>query len=130
MDFGGFCSSIAAIDKMPILLLIAVILIVWMLYKAHRGPNSFDIKDLISDTITGKVSLLKFAQAGSFFVTSWMIVYLTLHDKLTEPELLIYAGAWTGVSIASQGISAFGRNGSSVTTVDTEVKSEDNKTNS
>lgn len=126
MDVTAFCGTIASMDKMPILLLVALLLGAWMIYKAHKAPNTFDIKDLITDPSTEKVSLNKFGQFIALFVTSWIMIDLTIHDKLSESFLMIYATAWTGISAISKGIDAFGNK----TVVDTTAKPEDNKINS
>ena len=122
MDISAFCGAISTIDKMPILLFLALIAGAWMLYKAHKAPNTFDIKNLITDPTTEKVSLNKFGQFIALFVTSWIMIDLTIHDKLSESFLMIYATAWTGISAISKGIDAFGNK----TIVDTTAKAEDN----
>lgn len=68
----------------------------WILYKAHTNPNDFDLKDMIRNTRTHKADLFKFAQLISLFTSTWIVVYLTSHDKLTEFAFGLYMAAWAG----------------------------------
>lgn len=73
--------------------IIAVLGIVWSIYRLHLNPSvNFNMLDLLLEN--GKVSKVSCLVMGSFFVTSWIIVDLQAHGKMTEGFLSIYAGAW------------------------------------
>jgi len=67
-------------------------------YQADKDYPDFDLTDLIVEN--GKVSNIACAMLGSFLLTSWVIVYLTLNNRVTENYLTIYVGAWVAPIIA------------------------------
>lgn len=76
-----------------IVALLALLAILISLRKMHNDPTStFDLRDLLMEN--GRVSKAAAVMMGSFVVTTWIIVYLTLSGKLTEGFLVIYVGAW------------------------------------
>lgn len=87
-------------DVVAILLIAAVLVVAFSLYRLHRDKQStFDLSDLI--THNDKVDNAKFCQIGAFFVSSWVIYYMTLKGQLTEWALGLYMGAWVGARVAS-----------------------------
>lgn len=74
-------------------LLIVALVIAWSLYRAHRvQDNTFNLLDLIMEN--GRVSKLACVFLGSFGVTSWLMVRLTLDGKMTEGYLTAYGALW------------------------------------
>ena len=74
-------------------LLIVALVIAWSLYRAHLMPgNAFSLLDLVMEN--GRVSKLACVFLGSFAVTSWLMVRLTLDGKMTEGYLAAYGALW------------------------------------
>ena len=69
------------------------------LWMAHRGPRQFDLTELI--THDGHLDNAKFCQIGAFFVSSYVIYFMTLKGQLTEWAFGLYMGAWVGARVAS-----------------------------
>jgi hypothetical protein len=79
--------------------IIAVLGIIWSIYRLHLNPNvNFNLLDLLIEN--DKVSKVSCLVMGSFFVTSWIMVDLQAHGKMTEGFLGLYAGAWVAPLIA------------------------------
>lgn len=75
-------------------LLIVALVVAWSFYRAHRDARmtSFNLFDLIMEN--GRVSKLACVFLGSFGVTSWLMVRLTLDGKMTEGYLTAYGALW------------------------------------
>jgi hypothetical protein len=77
------------IEWMHVILLTAFVLVIWVLWKVQRGFNSVDLRDLILGE-DGKASWSKMSAMGGWCVGTWIVVYLTMHDKMTLPFYLVY----------------------------------------
>jgi hypothetical protein len=74
-------------------LLIIALCIAWSFYRAHRSPEfSFNVFDLLMDG--GRVSRLACVFLGSFLVSSWIMVRMTLDGKMTELIFAAYGAMW------------------------------------
>lgn len=74
-------------------LLIVALCIAWSFYRAHRNAAfTFNLFDLIMDN--GRVSRLACVFLGSFMVTSWIMVRLTLDGKMTEGYMAAFGALW------------------------------------
>lgn len=74
-------------------LLIVALAVAWSLYRAHRIiGNSFNLMDLLMEN--GRVSRLACVFLGSFGVTSWIMIRLTLDGKMTEGYLTAFGALW------------------------------------
>lgn len=81
------------IDGTIIALCLAALVVGLTLMRAHRNPHvKFDLLDLLMEG--GKVSKIAVAFMLVLGVSTWVIVHLTIHDKMTEGYLTIYTGAW------------------------------------
>lgn len=73
-----------------------ILFIVWCFIAARninaRTDNTFEILDLFMEN--GRISKAAVVMMGAFVLTTWMMVTLTLKDKLTEGYLGIYVAAW------------------------------------
>lgn len=74
-------------------LLIVVLLIAWSFYRAHRRTDFvFNVFDLVMEN--GKVSKMACVFLGSFAVSSWMMIRVTLDGKMTEMLFAAYGAIW------------------------------------
>ena len=65
--------------------------------NVHSKVNWDDL--LLGDD--GRMSKAAFVMLGAFAVTTWMMVLLTVRDKMTEGYLAIYVGAWITPTVTS-----------------------------
>lgn len=80
-------------DVMLAVLGIAALLVVISFWRAHRDALAqFNAFDLIMEN--GRVSKIALAFMVAFGVTTWIVVYLTVRDKMTEGLFLAYGGMW------------------------------------
>jgi hypothetical protein len=76
-----------------------VLLVCWGLYRRNRSPVSrFAIDDLMLGD-DGKASKSAAVMFGSFFLTSWAIVYLTITGRITEGYFCAYLAAWVAPTV-------------------------------
>lgn len=74
------------------------ILISWHLNK----NNSIDLKTILVKD--GELSLSKLGQLIALLVSTWIIVYQTRHELLTDWLFTGYMVAWSGANLASKWI--------------------------
>lgn len=80
-------------DIMLAVLAVAVLLAMLSFWRAHRNALlQFNAFDLLMEN--GKVSKIAVAFMLVLLVTTWVIVLLTVRDKLTEGYFLAYGGMW------------------------------------
>lgn len=86
---------------MPLILALIVLGIGWGLLRRWRnGASRINLDDLLLDDVTGKTSPSRAVLIGSFALTTWTIVYLTLSGKLTEGFFGLYVGGWVAPAVA------------------------------
>lgn len=84
---------------MTISLLLILLFIVRVMFRRDKDPESkINLDDLLIGD-DGKVSKAAVVLLGAFLMTTWVIIHLTLMDKLTEGYLTIYAGAWIAPTV-------------------------------
>lgn len=99
-------------------ILILALVISWTFLRAHRNLNNqFNLFDLLMEN--GRLSRLACVFMGSFVMTTWLIVRLTLEGKLTEGFFSIYGGFWI-VPIVAKMFSLNQPSESSTSTTHTE----------
>lgn len=84
---------------MGVLLACAALLVLLTFWRAHRDSlTQFNAFDLIMES--GRVSRIALCFMVAFAVTTWVIVYLALRDKLTEGYLTSYGVMWVAPLVA------------------------------
>ncbi len=87
------------INPMHIILALAIIAITFTLWQAHRRPDiQFNALDLLMEN--GRVSRISVAFMLVLVVTTWVIVDLQIHAKLTEGFFTAYGLMWVGPLVA------------------------------
>lgn len=80
-------------------LLIIALLIAWSFYRSHMDKaNTFDLFDLLMEN--GRLSKVSCLVMGAFTVHTWIMVRLTLDQKMTEGYLTIYGATWVAPLLA------------------------------
>jgi hypothetical protein len=82
------------------ILAIALLLVMWALERRDRNTASKILLDDLLIGEDGKMSKAAAVMFGSFALTTWTIVYLTINDKLTETYFGAYLAAWVAPSVA------------------------------
>lgn len=86
---------------MILVLALAVLTIMWVLERRNKSVASrISLDDLLIGD-DGKMSKPAAVMFGSFALTTWVIVYLTINDKLTEVIFTAYVAAWVIPSVAN-----------------------------
>lgn len=103
----GLWRSLDRADFLSILFCLLIAAAVIYLFKLDRDPsNPFKLVQLIS-TEAGKADKYSIAYIGAFMVSTWMMWYLTVHDRLSEWAFggyitaFVVGGVWKS-SIASK----------------------------
>ena len=85
-------------ERVMALLLAGFIVVIGVsLYRVNTTPGPPELLDLV--TATDKCGQIRFDarkcfECGAFFVSTWIVVYLTLTGKLTEWAYGGYMAAW------------------------------------
>lgn len=92
-------------DNMALILAGILISLIFAAWRLQRNPeNDFNILDLLMEN--GHVSKAAVVMMGSFSLTSWMMIQLTLAGKMTEGYFGLYSAAWIApvvVKLITQG---------------------------
>lgn len=73
-------------------LAVAALLVILSFYRLNRDCEQFNLLDLLLEN--GRVSRIAFAFMLTLFVTSWIIIKLTIDGKMSEGYLVSYGGLW------------------------------------
>jgi len=85
---------------MTVALLSILLFIVRVMFKRDKDPDSkVNLDDLLIGE-DGKVSKAAVVMLGAFLMTTWVIIHLTLMDKLTEGFFGAYMLAWVTPTVA------------------------------
>lgn len=76
-----------------VLAVIGLLLLRGILKRDRNMTSRINIEDLLIGP-DGKVSKSAAIMIGSFIITSWMMVYMTMGDKMTEGYFTAYLAAW------------------------------------
>lgn len=89
------------VDPLSALLFIGAFWMLWILWRIQRSPkyHQVDLVDLIIGP-DGKASWSKMAGIGGYMIGSWIVVYQTLHDKLSDFLFLSYFAVCIGSPVA------------------------------
>lgn len=81
------------LDWMQLILVTATMVIIYSFWRAHhRKGFDFNAFDLLMEN--GRVSKLAFAFMVALLLTTWVIINLCVHDKLTEGYFTTYGTMW------------------------------------
>lgn len=84
-------------------LIAALVLIISFAYRLLHNRNKDAASKISLDDLLlgddGKVSKAAIVLLGAFVMTTWVVIYLTLQDKLTEGYFGGYIAAWVAPTI-------------------------------
>lgn len=89
-------------------LCVTALLVIGLALSWHRTDSvDFDLRQAVTDSVTGKLSVEKIAFMTALCVSTWGFVSLTLEGKLTEWYFSAYMLAFAATRIASQGLAVY-----------------------
>lgn len=83
----------------PTALLFVLLLFAFTIMLKAQKRKDFDWADMLKDD-DGKVSSTRMFSFICLAVTSWIVAYLTISDKLTEQYYWYYLVIWSGTAVA------------------------------
>lgn len=96
------------LDFWELLLLFMFFMLARLLWKAHTATgNNFDIKYLLIDEGTSRVSLKKLGALLALLTSTWIVLFMTVKGSITESILGLYLFVWAGVYVTPQSIAAW-----------------------
>lgn len=79
-----------------------------LLWRAHTATgNNFDIKYLLIDERSERVSLKKMGALLALITSTWIVLYMTVKGSVTESILGLYLFVWAGVYVTPQTVAAW-----------------------
>lgn len=88
-------------NSMDLVLMIMVAASFVILVKLQKTKDNFDLRSVISDS-TGQPSVHKIGQLVALMLSTWMLVYLALHNQMTEGYFGTYMGVWAAAQAADK----------------------------
>ena len=79
------------------------------LYRWHKEPGGFDLRDLLTDKGSNRLSLARTGQLIALGVSTWALVNETVTGRLTEWLFTSYMLAWVGAQLGSLAFKATGK---------------------
>jgi hypothetical protein len=76
------------------LLLVAMLLARSFFKRDKDSSSAIKLDDLLVDPLTGKISKAAAVLMGSFAISSWVIIYITLTGKLTDVLFAAYLAVY------------------------------------
>ena len=89
-----------------ILLLGLLLLLAALLYAQRKGDN-FDLRWVLVDTTTEKVSLMKLGQFVALCVSTWVLIHEVRAGRLTEWLFFGYIATFSGANLANKFIDRY-----------------------
>lgn len=79
----------------------AVTFILRAILRLSSGDSRFVLEDLVIDHATNRASDRKMFKAGAFVATTFIVVYMTIKNALTEWALMGYGVLWVLEDVAT-----------------------------
>jgi hypothetical protein len=92
-------------NYMALALLVIAFLVLIVLWLVQRRKDNFDLRWVIADEQTKQPSIHKVGQLTALIMSTWLLVYLTLHDKMDGTYFTTYMAIWAGAQVANKYLS-------------------------
>jgi hypothetical protein len=94
-----FIHDIGGRHVMYAVLFCATLVILWTLERRSRSnASAFRFDDLLTED--GKTSKAACVMFGAFALSTWILIFLTINEKITEGYFGAYLAAWVGPAVA------------------------------
>jgi len=74
------------------------------LFQEQKRNTLINISDLFTAD-NGRIAATKFFQAGTFFLSSWVMLFLTVTGKMTDVLLIGFCGIWAGAYAVNKAVN-------------------------
>lgn len=96
------------LDFWQTLLVFMLFMLYQLLARAHTATdNNFDVKYLLVDDKTDRVSLKKLGALVGLLISSWIVLFMTVKGWMTEGILGLYLFVWASVYVTPQTVAAW-----------------------
>jgi hypothetical protein len=93
-------------NSMSVALLVLAVLALLVLWIIQRRNDNFDLRWVIADEQTKQPSIHKVGQLTALVMSTWLLVYLTLHDKMDGTYFTTYMAIWAGAQVANKWLTS------------------------
>ena len=93
--------DLLALDNV-VLLIASVVLCGFLLYWHFDKATKFDVRDLMVDKETDRLSLYKIGQFFALLVSTWVLIHETRNGRLSEWLFAFYMAAWSGANLVNK----------------------------
>jgi len=90
-----------ATNTMDLVLVLMVAAFIVILLKIQKTKDNYDLRSVISDD-SGQPSIHKIGQLVALLLSTWMLVFLALHNQMTEGYFGTYMGIWAAAQAADK----------------------------
>lgn len=101
--------SLIAQNPMAVALLVIVLIAIIILWAIQRTKDNFDLRALITDEQTKQPSIHKLGQLTALVMSTWLLVYLALQNRMDSVYFTTYMGIWAAAQAINQWTSGRGR---------------------
>lgn len=91
-------------DPMAFALLCIAVIALIILWNIQAKRDNFDLRYLITDPRTHQPSVHKMGELSALIVSTWLLVYLALNNRMNENYFGLYMAVWTGAQVANNWI--------------------------
>jgi hypothetical protein len=88
-------------NAMDMILIGIVLSGIAILFKLQATKDRFDLRSVIADD-KGQPSIHKIGQLVALLLSTWMLVYLAVHNQMTEGYFGTYMGIWAAAQAADK----------------------------
>jgi hypothetical protein len=90
-----------ASNSMDLVLIVMVLASIVILLKIQKTKDNYDLRSVISGD-NGQPSIHKIGQLVALMLSTWMLVYLAIHNQMTEGYFGTYMGIWAAAQAADK----------------------------
>lgn len=102
MDISEIIKVITGYLDVPAMVLLLLLLAGWKVINLAQQRPDFDFSNMLKDD-AGKESALRMGIFISLAISSWFVVYDTIHNKQGDSQvLLVYLCVWSGAKVADK----------------------------
>jgi len=102
-----FFGWLSGLDASSVALAVTMFSMVLVIYRWQRSNNTFDIKEMMIDTTTGKMALEKVAYSVAMVYGTWIMIALTERNRMNENYFGIYLSVFALSRAASSLTQAY-----------------------
>jgi hypothetical protein len=94
-------------DLSVAVLSVGSLVVFYVLYVWHKANHPFDLRQLLLDSATDKISIEKVGYITALIVSSWSFVTMVSKNTLTEWFFTAYIAVFAAARLGSQGLSVY-----------------------